>query len=670
MTSISLRRSAATLAVLLAGVSGAGLLPGPSRAATAATQAATPSCLPPETPRTSGPAPIAVYGGMPSTDQVEISPSGKRLAYIAIVGEQRSLIVCDMETLNLIGGVRAGDVKVRGLTWINDDYVMLTTSATQSSNMTGLQRAELFEGQIYSLASRRVAKVFTATSGVFPRLGRVYVRNDRLIAEGSFYQGPAYKGQGLYRINLDTGRGETALEDPAFAGGYMLNAAGEPISRVQYDAQSKIWMLQRAVGAGWREVWRVTAPIDTSSIAGFGRTDRELVIRGGQDSRPDEYKILNLDTGEWSPLPFEGEPTGILSHPDTRLMIGASTQGDGETTMQFSDPDAQRAWNTVKAAFRGKRSSVVSWSDDLKTLVVRTEGPGDPGTYQIVDMNRRTAEIFGETYPLAPEQVGEIRVIAYPAADGLRIPGYLTLPPGVTDPKRLPLVVLPHGGPQARDSLGFDWWAQGLASRGYAVLQPNYRGSDGLGMAHLEAGYGEWGLKMQTDLSDGVRYLAAEGIVDPARVCIVGASYGGYAAMAGPTLDNSVYRCAVSVAGVSDLRAMVQWEAEQGRRDSQVVQYWNRFMGADRLGDRSLDDRSPAKQAARSDAPILLIHGRDDTVVPYRQSVVLAEALRAAGKPVEFIEMNGEDHWLSRADTRTRMLNETVRFLETHNPPR
>jgi len=216
---------------------------------------------------------------------------------------------------------------------------------------------------------------------------------------------------------------------------------------------------------------------------------------------------------------------------------------------------------------------------------------------------------------------------------------------------------------------GFDWWAQALASRGYAVLQANFRGSTGYGAEFLEAGYGEWGRKMQTDLSDGVRHLAGQGMIDPSRVCIVGGSYGGYAAMAGPTLDRGVYRCAVAVAGVSDLRRMVAHEADTGgRRDSEAVRYWNRFMGAERLGDRSLDERSPARLAQQADAPILLLHGRDDTVVPIEQSRLMASALRRANKPFEFIELAGEDHWLSRAETRQKMLAETVRFLQANNP--
>jgi dipeptidyl aminopeptidase/acylaminoacyl peptidase len=175
---------------------------------------------------------------------------------------------------------------------------------------------------------------------------------------------------------------------------------------------------------------------------------------------------------------------------------------------------------------------------------------------------------------------------------------------------------------------------------------------------------------MQTDLSDGVRWLADQGVIDPARVCVVGGSYGGYAAMAGPTLDTGVYRCAVSVNGVSDLRRMVDREARMRAEDENAaVRYWNRFMGAEQLGDRSLDERSPARLAAQADAPMLLIHGRDDTVVPVEQSRLMARALRQAGKPVDLLELDGEDHWLSRSATRLTMLEETVAFLLEHNPP-
>jgi dipeptidyl aminopeptidase/acylaminoacyl peptidase len=240
------------------------------------------------------------------------------------------------------------------------------------------------------------------------------------------------------------------------------------------------------------------------------------------------------------------------------------------------------------------------------------------------------------------------------------------LPPG-RDPKGLPLVVLPHGGPASRDTPGFDWWAQALASRGYAVLQPNFRGSDGFGRGFREAGYGQWGRKMQTDLSDGVRYLAGQGTIDPARVCIVGASYGGYAALAGATLDTGVYRCAAAVAGVSDLKRMLASQPDYGR--TSTTRYWSRFMGVEGRNDPQLTALSPVAFADRVTIPILLVHGLDDTVVRYEQSEMMAKALRRAGKPVEFITLAGEDHWLSRGATRLQMLEAVAAFLEKHNPP-
>jgi len=261
-----------------------------------------------------------------------------------------------------------------------------------------------------------------------------------------------------------------------------------------------------------------------------------------------------------------------------------------------------------------------------------------------------------------------VKYISYAAADGRTIPAYLTLPRGRT-PKNLPLVVLAHGGPTAQDEPGFDWWAQALASRGYAVLQPQFRGSTGLGWEHLSAGFGQWGRKMQTDLSDGVRYLAAQGIADPKRVCIVGGSYGGYAALAGPTLDRGVYRCAVAVAPVSDPHEMLRWQRNrQLTSDSIALRFWARFMGVEGYDDPKLSEISPAAHAARADAPILLIHGNHDTVVPISQSEDMDSALRTAGKSVSFVRLDSEDHWLSRSETREQMLQATVAFLETHNP--
>ncbi|HZV85772.1 MAG TPA: S9 family peptidase [Brevundimonas sp.] len=616
-------------------------------------------------------APLEAYGALPAHELVEVSPSGDRLAYVTVVGEERALVINDLNDMSLIGGVRAGAVKVRDIGWVGEDHVYIFSTATQTSASIGLRRSELADASIYEIPTRRVSLALNNTPGVFAKVfGSPIVRT--IDGEPSLVViGQGREGAGMFRVNLSTGIGREHVDPDKKGPPSLLDAEGRPVARATYDGQN--YEVQARRGGFWRTMWRTDARIDAPSLAGFGQTPNTVVLNGVIDGRPEGFYALDLETGAISGLPFEGKPTSLIHHPMTRLLVGARTLGsDDSVSWQFLDPAAERSWRAVQTAFRGKQVTLTSWSNDLKQIVVFTQGAGDSGTYQLVDLDRRTAEIIGEAYPeITGARVGEVRSISYAAADGMRIPGYLTLPPGVTDPKGLPLVVFPHGGPASRDYLGFDWWAQAMASRGYAVLQPNFRGSDGLGTAHLEAGYGEWGRKMQSDLSDGVRWLASEGIVDPARVCIVGASYGGYAAMAGPTLDPGVYRCAVAVSGVADLRRMVEWSAEQGgRRDSPVVRYWNRFMGADRLGDRDLDQFSPSAQAARADAPIMMLHGRDDTVVPFEQSRILADALRRAGKPFELIELPSEDHWLSRAATRRWMLIETVRFLEQHNPPR
>ena len=227
-----------------------------------------------------------------------------------------------------------------------------------------------------------------------------------------------------------------------------------------------------------------------------------------------------------------------------------------------------------------------------------------------------------------------------------------------------PLVVMPHGGPEMRDTLTFDGHAQLLASHGYAVFQPNFRGSTNRDDAFKLAGYGEWGRKMQTDISDGLAALADAGIVDPQRACIVGASYGGYAALAGVTLQQGLYRCAVAVAPVSDIRAMYNEDyRESGDRRITKEALLQQLGPRDRW-----DDVSPRRNADRADAPILLIHGREDTVVPYSHSTQMADKLKDNGKPYELVSLDGEDHWLSLSATRQQMLEATMRFVQEHNP--
>jgi dipeptidyl aminopeptidase/acylaminoacyl peptidase len=296
--------------------------------------------------------------------------------------------------------------------------------------------------------------------------------------------------------------------------------------------------------------------------------------------------------------------------------------------------------------------------------MVRLDGAAIAPVYFLLDRTTHEMHPLARAYPaLADVPLPEMKAWNYRARDGLEIPAYLTLPLG-KPAKNLPMVVMPHGGPDARDVRGFDWWAQFLANRGYAVLQPNYRGSLGYGAGYTQAGLRQWGLKMQDDISDGVKKAIADGIADPKRVCIVGASYGGYAALAGATLTPALYACAVAFAGVSDLPLMLRTEHRFTGENSRVSSFWATRIGSSDENWDQLVATSPARHADKVRAPVLLMHGEGDTTVRIDQSEAMASALKSAGKPVEFIRFPGEDHYLNTTETRVRVLTETEKFLE------
>ncbi|MCR5877106.1 S9 family peptidase [Phenylobacterium sp. J367] len=446
-----------------------------------------------------------------------------------------------------------------------------------------------------------------------------------------------------------------------------MGADGEPIAQEVYDPQSGRWALRVRNGLGWREVQTVIAPIERPYLVGLGRKGDRLVFATHQDERP-VWREVDLATGAvGEAIPLRDDQDAIRDAQDGTLVGHRALVGDEDRYVFFDDRDSAM-WRSVTRAYPGQRVSLRSWSADRRKIVVLVDSPEEGPAYALVNLDAGKATWLGGVYQgLTPDDIAPRKPIRFKAADGLELSGYLTLPRG-RDGRNLPLVVLAHGGPASRDDPGFDWWSQALASRGYAVLQVNFRGSDGLGEALLKAGYGEWGRKMQTDLSDGVRHLVGQGVVDPKRVCIVGASYGGYAALAGATHDRGVYRCAGSVAGVADLRRQVSHSRRQSGSQA-TTRYWNRFIGAEDLGDPVMAAYSPAQHARNAEIPILLVHGKDDTVVPLDQSQVMADALKRAGKPYEMVVMPGEDHWLTRGETRLQMLTAVVTFLEKHNPP-
>ncbi|MFZ4380681.1 MAG: alpha/beta hydrolase family protein, partial [Sandarakinorhabdus sp.] len=450
---------------------------------------------------------------------------------------------------------------------------------------------------------------------------------------------------------------------------FIIGPDGNAVAREDSGDRSGEWHLLLKGKSGFRKIYTETALLDQPGISSFGRDEGTLVLASHKSGEWQHYEVKVADGSVSGPTKaYDGDT--VVTDPRTRTVIGTVDVKLERTDYSFFAPADQALWRGILKAFPGEQVKLESWSDDRKTIIVEVSGPTNGVSLFKVDRTKGRVDYLADRYAgVGPELLSPVTSYLYKAADGMEIPAYLIQPRGRTA-KNLPLVVLAHGGPGARDSADFYWWAQGLASRGYAVLQPQFRGSTGFGEAHREAGYGQWGRKMQTDLSDGVRDLVSRGIVDPKRVCIAGGSYGGYAAMAGVTLDPGVYRCASAVAGVSDLRGMLGYEVRRsGGSRNALLRFWQRYMGAKNADDTSIDAFSPARLADRVTVPLQLIHGKDDTVVPIAQSRLMLDAMKKAGKPVEWLELASEDHWLSRPATRLAMLEAQVAFLEKHNPP-
>jgi len=475
----------------------------------------------------------------------------------------------------------------------------------------------------------------------------------------------------LFSFDLDGSPAKLIYEGSQDTINFVISPDGRVVAMAKFDDEHKIWSLhyntaKETHDTNFKLIYKVNQTLNLPSLVGLSSDGQSVVVCFRDDNEKPEYHNVSAD-GTIGPSLDKTDflSTYPLFHPTTRRLAGFASTDDW-VQYAYSDPLLKKIADSLPLMMgEDYRIGIVEYADDPRKMILYGENAEDAGTYYFADLTTGALQILAQDYAQLPtEWITQKKAITYKAADGLEIHAYLTLP-NRKDAKNLPLIVLPHGGPQARDNIGFDWQTQALASHGYAILQPNFRGSDGYGKKFVDAGHGEFGRKMQTDLSDGVRHLLAQGIIDPKRVAIMGASYGGYAALAGATLDPGIYNCAVSIAGVADLKNFIDFVATRSDSNwSSSVVYWKQFMG----DPKTYDQISPVKQAAKASCPVLLIHGTDDTVVPIIQSRRMESALKNAGKPVEFVTYKGQDHWETVGSSRIEMMKAALAFLEKHNP--
>ena len=357
----------------------------------------------------------------------------------------------------------------------------------------------------------------------------------------------------------------------------------------------------------------------------------------------------------------------VLARPDTDVdslirigrqnrVVGASYATE-RRQVEFFDPALKKLSASLSKAMPGlPLVSFIDASADENILLLFAGSDVDPGRYYLFDKTtRKLSEVLPARASLAGMTLATVKPVSFPAADGTQIPGYLTLPPG-SDGKNLPAIVMPHGGPGDRDEWGFDWLAQYFANRGYAVLQPNFRGSTGYGSAWFQQnGFKSWKIAIG-DVNDGGRWLVKQGIADAARLGIVGWSYGGYAALQSVVVDPTLFKAIVAVAPVTDLETL-RSESENFTNYKIV----DAFIGR----GPHVREGSPAQNVDRISAPVLIFHGDRDQNVGIRESRMMASRLKDAGKQAELVEFHNLDHYLDDSIVRTGMLEKMDSFLRT-----
>lgn len=345
--------------------------------------------------------------------------------------------------------------------------------------------------------------------------------------------------------------------------------------------------------------------------------------------------------------------------------LGASYVGD-RLTYVLADTTLQKHLNGVDAYFK-KTANVAILAADANAahLLLYVSGPSTPGDYYVYDVARANLQFLISARPwLQPERLSTMEVRRSATRDGSSIPTYLTWPAGART--QLPAVVMPHGGPEARDSISLDLAAQTFAAQGWLVVQTNFRGSGGYGKAFAEAGYRQWAQRMQDDLTDAVEDLVKQGIVDRSRIVIYGASYGGFAALAGAVVTPDLYRAAVSQAGVCDLVEMLKWVRREDGADSASYTHWVKSIGDPSADAAMLLAASPCRRADAIRIPILLVHGDADSIVPIEQSRLAHRTLKKAGKNVRMTTYRMEGHGGWSQENELQNLEEIVAFFKPH----
>lgn len=616
------------------------------------------------------PIPVSDFYKRPPMTGFQLSPNGKYLAAVVPIGQRRNVAVIDLETRKAWPVTSITKQDIGGFVWASDDRLLffLDNEGNESRGIFAVDR----DGKNPKMLIEPPESQMRA--GRFEVLGADIVslmENDpeRVLISVSRIQDEGIV-QDIETLNIYTGKRLRKIKNPGKITSWIADRNGEVIGAVRVDGvetsflfrdgeskEFEEWSRSRTGQPSWspsyisqnREKWYVSSRLDAAGNA----RDKAAIFRFDSKTRKIGelvYEHPDVDVG------------GVLGSRVADDMIGVSYSAEKPQQVIF-DPKLKELQGTLKARFPDQQVFLSSASRDEQKMIFAVTSSTNPGRFFLFDRGKNAFEELASVLPwLKESQLSPMKPLKIAARDGLMLPSYLTIP-RQSNGKNLPLVLMPHGGPRARDFYGFDPLVQIMANRGYAVLQVNFRGSVGYGLEFDKAGWRQWGGAMQQDLIDALKWTIAEGIADPQRICIFGASYGGYATMMGLVQNPELFKCGINYVGVTDLPLLLRTipRAWEPLREDIKLQ-----IGEGKSDLAELEARSPTRFADRIKAPVLMAYGARDPRVVLEHARMMERELKKNSVPYELIVKKDEGHGYAKFDNQVEFGEKVAAFLDKH----